>query len=521
MSTSAKKPNTLAPSSKGTGMSNSKRAARMTALVWTPDNAPAQNLFTLVRTRQRDIAGPWIDGPNKAWYSKTLDDDLRFLRLDTTDTECHHIVERIVQKGKFTAAGLTIHYELDPVSQAHRAYRDHLRDAERAVISPFRHHSAAITEYWSFADAPLRRWLDLTSPPSSGLMRALKRLCFPLERSSDRTGNLMVAQAEDSFSADLNFDPQQKVLRLRLRPHSPVKGPYRATVWAGYAGNTLLRREIPSAIGMTQIASDSDVDHIGFAIYETTSGDCVDLKDVGLIMDASFNVRMQSGPTLQFQTKKRKRLVYSHAPRIHSTLNVRSNEWNDGRDKRIRDKWLSRLRSNEEASAKQRKTLGRFSAAQHVDAAAYFLKILQCDADSKTPIYIADPYFLPAKRDPFLESLYLRIFGESVGQPLRVLCGNVGSEDARLWWRSLPKQIIGHVSVRSFVRRDDHQSCFHDRYVVTPKREVIVTNSFNGWAIHGVTLADLPCEVYRTEANELWAKDAGSTDADILVTEVT
>ena len=521
MSARAEELDTYPSPSKAAGTSDSERVARVTALVWTPDGAPAQNLFTLVRTRRRNAAGPWIDAPDKAWYSEPLGDEVRLLRLDTNDTECRDIVQRVVEKRIVTAAGITIHYALDPTPQTHRAYRDHMADAEKAVLSPFQHHSAAITEYWSFGQALLQRWLGVTSPPSHSLTRALKRLSFPLQRFNDRIGNLMIARAEDSFSAELNFDRQQNVLRFRLRPHVPVKGSYRATVWAGFSGNMLFRREVPSAIGKTVIAPDSDVDHIGFAIDDTSTGDCVDMMDVGLIMDASINMQIQSGPVLELQTKKKKRLIYSHAPRIRSTVNVRSDEGDDGRDRMIRDKWLFRLRSNEEASARQRKRLGRFSPAQRTDAVAYFLEILQRDADSKTPIYIGDPYFLPAKRDPFLEDLYLRIFGETAGQPLRVLCGNVGSEDARRWWHSLPRQIIGHVSVRSFVRRTEHQSCFHDRYVVTPKREVIVTNSFNGWSVHGVTIADLPSEVYRTQANELWAKDVGCSDTEILVTAVT
>ena len=75
----------------------------------------------------------------------------------------------------------------------------------RAMFSPFQHHSAAITEYWSFGEAPLQWWLDLSSPPSYRLKHVLKRLGFPLESSCDRVGNLLIARAEDAFTAETQF----------------------------------------------------------------------------------------------------------------------------------------------------------------------------------------------------------------------------------------------------------------------------------------------------------------------------
>ena len=521
MSTCAKARGQSPTPSKAAEASDPARVARVTALVWTPAGAPAHNMFTMARTRRRDAAGPWTRPSDDRWCSQNLGDDLRLLRLDTTDEECQDIVRRVLQSEDLTADGLQIHYALDPAPQLHRAYRDHMGGVDEAMFSPFQHHSAAITEYWSFGEAPLQRWLDLSSPPSHRLKHVLKRLGFPLERSCDRVGNFLIARAEDAFTAELNFDRRHKVLRFRLNTHAPQEMTYRTTVWAGFSGNGLLRREVPFVVGKTEIKMDSDVDHIGFEVYDTSSGDCVDLRNVGLIMDASVNIQMQSGPTLQLQTKKRKNTIYTHAPRIRSIVDVRGNQGESGRDKKIRDKWLRHLHHNEEVSARQRHILGRFSAEERGEAAEYFLEALRRDADSKTPIYIADPYFLPARRDPFLEHLYLRIFGETSGQPLRVLCGNVGSEDARRWWCSLPRQVIGHVSVRSFVRRADDKPCWHDRYVVTPTREIIVTNSFNGWSTHGVTLAYVSSEVYRSEANKLWSRDVGSTDADVLVTEIT
>ena len=61
---------------------------------------------------------------------------------------------------------------------------------------------------------------------------------------------------------------------------------------------------------------------------------------------------------------------------------------------------------------------------------------------------------------------------------------------------------------------------FHDRFLITPRRELIITHSFNGWHNHGVTFASLPYDVYRAEAEQLWSMDVGSPTAELLVSEI-
>ena len=178
------------------------------------------------------------------------------------------------------------------------------------------------------------------------------------------------------------------------------------------------------------------------------------------------------------------------------------------------------MRFNQESSARRHRKLARFSASEHEQATQFFLNVLRQDADSKKPIYIADPWFLPSKNNKFLNMLYLRIFGETTGQQLRVLCSNRGLPDAREWWSSLPSQMTKHVVIRSFMQGKGHGACFHDRYVVTPRRELIVTNSFNGWSEHGVTFAAVESDVYRSEAEDLWARSVESQDSEIVVTEI-
>ena len=76
------------------------------------------------------------------------------------------------------------------------------------------------------------------------------------------------------------------------------------------------------------------------------------------------------------------------------------------------------------------------------------------------------------------------------------------------------------MTVRAFVNRSSERGCFHDRYLITPGREVLITNSFNGWNRFGVTFVSLPFGVYRAEAEQLWARDPDSPTSDVLVREI-
>ena len=84
-----------------------------------------------------------------------------------------------------------------------------------------------------------------------------------------------------------------------------------------------------------------------------------------------------------------------------------------------------------------------------------------------------------------------------------------------------PKALTNHVTVRAFLQRSDPpKPGFHDRYLITPEREILITNSFNGWLKHGVAFASLPYGVYRAEANQLWAMDVSSPSTPLVVREV-
>ena len=86
-----------------------------------------------------------------------------------------------------------------------------------------------------------------------------------------------------------------------------------------------------------------------------------------------------------------------------------------------------------------------------------------------------------------------------------------------------PSILTNHVAVRSVTSKDGKgrdRPAFHDRYLITPDREIIVTHSINGWHEHGVTFATLSYGVYRAEAEELWSLDVGRNKSGVHVEEI-
>ena len=110
------------------------------------------------------------------------------------------------------------------------------------------------------------------------------------------------------------------------------------------------------------------------------------------------------------------------------------------------------------------------------------------------------------------------ILSEARGQPLNILCGR-WENNRRL---NYPKSMIAQARVRSFTHADGRgDPAFHDRYLITPAGETIITNSVNGWAKDGVTFHSSPCEVYRAETENLWSLHVGVSGNGVLVREVT
>ena len=118
--------------------------------------------------------------------------------------------------------------------------------------------------------------------------------------------------------------------------------------------------------------------------------------------------------------------------------------------------------------------------------------------------------------------IYLDIFAATVGAPLHILCARrePAQDEPPPWWSAYTEQVTAHVHVRSFYSQDGRTTGFHDRFLITPRREIMISHSINGWHNHGVTFATLPYDVYRAEADRLWSMDVGSATADLFVQEI-
>lgn len=260
------------------------RTARMTILAWHTPHTQPRNLFTLIRHRRRDALGPWTNGPDGTWSSDDLGNGLRLYSLDAPFEYCHGLVQHVLDSGTLAVDGSDIQYSLSSPPRRHRAYRDDRRLAEPSVRSLFAKHSAQIIEYWCFAAEPRKRWLEVLDSPPANFRPRLARLGFPLDRRPDRVGNLMIAGAEDAVTCDL-IPHHDGTLRLYINADGLLPGAYRATVWATYSGDEVLRRELPVVAEQVDFEIASDIDHIGFAVYRTVDGECVDLMDVLLFKE--------------------------------------------------------------------------------------------------------------------------------------------------------------------------------------------------------------------------------------------
>lgn len=503
-----------------------KRVARMTVLTQHRPGEQHCNLFTLIRHRRQDSLGPWASEPKKIWAREDLGNGLRLFSLDASLEHCQTLVDHILESATLAIEDIQIAYSLESTPRRHWAYRDYRGLTDASIPSPFSRHSAEIIEYWSLAQESRKHWLDILDSHHGQTPLQLSRLGFPLDHLTDRVGNLMIAGAEDTIASEL-VAQHDRTLRLLIEADELLPGAYSATVWASHSGDEVLRREIPVAQGQTAIELASDVDHIGFAMFRTDDGQCIDLMEAHLIMEVGGQIKVDSGPTLQFHDR-RGHLIHEVNPagpisRFHVRYDAESVEL----DKGIRQRWLDRQVREREAATRREGNFERFQPAAFKDAARYVVGLLHQECDQKTPIYLADPYFVTeltnnAGTDLNLKNLCLDIFAATAGTPLRILCAKKKEQqvDPPPWWSAFPNQLTAHVSVRAFRSRDGKAAGFHDRYLITPRREIIITHSINGWHKDGVTFASLPYDVYRAEAERLWSMGVGSATADLLVREI-
>ena len=500
------------------------RAARVTVLVWQGKGKTPVNLFTHIRHRRRDSLGPWAGDPDGIWSSEivVIDDmpepaEIRLYRLDASLEYCQGLVDGILVQGTLEIDGVGIDYSLEYGARRFWAFRDIRGSSDAEVLSPFDSHSAEIIESWSFDDDLQRRWQELVVSPPAKVQALLEKLKFPLDRRPERVGNLMIASAQDEIGCDLWLH-RDNVLVLKVdmanEAELPV-GAYTASVWANHAGDYVLRRSIDIAANETLFEIASDVDWLGVAVHRNSDGQCIHLEEVHLVKEVHFAMHLNAGPTITMHDPRRSSTNKISLGNSRSTFSVNADEYTDARDRTIRQMVLGRRVWESEVEARRARNLARFRPGQLDKAIDYFLDLLRRYTDSDEPIYLVDPYFINRGPDGSTDRLYLGMFEITTGRPLRILCEphNIGA-----WWSNYPPTLISHATVRSFAKTGT--PLLHDRYLITPEREIQISHSINGWDSGGVTFTSLPYGVYRAEAEALWSISIGTHSDGTQVCEV-
>ena len=401
------------------------------------------NLLTVIRHRRQDALGPWANEPTKTWTTEDPGNGLRLSSLDAPLNHCHALVENILDAATLPINGEQINYVLERSPRRRWAFRDERGHADASMSSPFSRHGAEIVEYWCLAAEPRRHWLELLDSLRDQTPLALSRLGVPLDRLSDRIGNIMIAGAEDEVACDLTVG-NGRTLRLRVDAEPFRPGAYRATVWASHAGDEVLRQEVSVARPLTVIPLASDVDRIGFAMFRTADGQCIDLMEQSPLRQITGQLRISSSSTLQFRDRQGRVFHEVNPPGPSSMIDVSLDDERNELDKEIRQRWLERrLREREAATRKERK-FARFLPDALDDAVRYFIEILRQDADQKTPIYLGDPHFVThitdeKRKSQDLKKIYLDIFATTAGTPLWILCAKQTQDDSPPWWSNLPR----------------------------------------------------------------------------------
>ena len=490
------------------------RTARMTVLVWTDSDGQPRNLFTLVRYRRKNGMGPWWCEPNENWRIEKLASDLHLLSRDMSGPSCEPIIKYILDSGILNVKGLKVRYDLEANPRRHWAYRDTRPARETSQISsPFSKHSAEVCEYWSFAPEPQDYWRQALEQSLSEEQSCLGSLGFPLDLHSDRVGNLMIARAEDGLTCDLVAHHDQTLtLSVVADDHESLCG----TVWASHSGDEILRRQIAVTAGTTLFPLESEVDSIGFAVFRTSDGQCVDLVKIPLRPGVP-SVTVQVATPTHIYDQKGNYLHNVMLSRPPTTTTARTNDQASSFDRKIRQKWVDHSLYMSETSARKRGDVARFEPGEWQQAIWYIINTLQSDIDLPSPFYFADPYFLKENASLDLQKFLLDMSAATVSASLRILCGPEGRLPK--WWLPSPPNVTSNVRIRTFTKQDG-SAAFHDRYLITPKHEILISNSVNNWDNSGVTFARLPFGVYRPSANQFWKMKVGRSTKNICVKEL-
>ena len=508
--------------------SNENNISRMSILAWHPKEGKVRNLFTHIRHRRADGMGPWAGEPDRFWRTTTFPSseiaqlgEIRLHVMDATFAYCLELVKEISDKRAMVVEGVEVCYALEQPARCHCAYRNTVGLDDHSVNSPFTRHSARVTEFWSLEPEPRDYWRKICeSYTPRQLEDALRGLAFPLDRRLDRVGNLMISGAEDEIDCELAKEKTHLRLKVNTADGSDLpEGAYFATVWAGDSDDALVHRHLEITERHTIINVDSALDRIGFALYRLRDGQCIDRWEVPLIREISINMNVSAGQTLAIHDARRGTTNTVSIGDARSVIKVGDKNL-AALDSAIRRETLGRRSWQQDRDARSRKNLGRFGPDQTEQAIDFFLSLLSASGHSDEPIYLADPHFTQRNFDDTNERIYSSMFSTTKGRQLRILCGQ---RDVDGWLSKYPSILTNHVAVRSVTSKDGNgkdRPAFHDRYVITPDKEIIVTHSINGWHNHGVTFATLSYGVYRAEAEEFWSLDVGRNKNGVHVEEI-
>ena len=492
---------------------NEGRTARLSVLVWHPKDGKARNLFAHIRHRRSDGMGPWADEPAPVWRTTTFPandtvgrGEIQLHRLDAPPAHCLHLVKDTLDGNVITIDGLDVCFDLAQQPRTHWAYRNLMGVDDHSVNSPFSRHSAKVTEFWSFAPEPRDQWRKICeSYVPSQLDGHLRGPGFPLDQRSERVGNLMISRALDDIACELLGGRSHLILNVNTAEGTaPPESAYYATVWAGDSDDDLVNRHVEIAERHNIVNVDSELDRIGFAVYRRRDGQCIDRWEVPLVREVSVGMNLSTGQTLEIRDRRRGTANTVSLGNAKSVIRV-SDEQSDALDSGVRRGVLSRRTWRRDRDARDQGNLGRFEPDRKEEVIDFFLNLLGDVWRSDGPIYLAEPYFMQRDFENTNERIYSSMFARTKGQQLRILSGQ---RDPEMWLSGYPSILTDHVVVRSFTRmtgQGEYKPAFHDRYLITPDKEIIITHSINGWHDDGVTFAVLPFGVYLAQAEELWS----------------
>ena len=496
------------------------RTARLSVLVWHMKDGRARNLFTHVRHRRHDGMGPWADEPGRVWRTMTIPSnetvgrgEIQLHRLDAPLAHCLDLIKDTLDRGVMTIDGLDVCYDLVQPPRSHWAYRNFMGMDDHSVNSTFSRHSAKVTEFWSFAPEPRDQWRKICeSYAPCQLEGQLRSLGFPLDQRLERVGNLMISAAQDAIDCELLSGRTHLILNVNTADGTDLpENAYYATVWVGDSDDDLVHRHLEITEQHNIVDVDSELDQIGFAVYQRRDGQCIDRWETALIREVIGEMNLSTGRTLEIRDPRRGTANTVSLGGAQSVIRV-GDEHSDALDSGIRREVLSRRAWQRDRDARAQGNLGRFEPDRTEDAIDFFLNLLGGAWRSDGPIYLADPYFMQRDFDNTNERIYSSMFERTKGQPLRILSGQ---RDPDLWLSKYPSILTDHVVVRSFTRKNgkgEDKPALHDRYLINRDKEIIITHSINGWHDDGVTFAVLPYGVYRAQAEELWSLNIGDNN---------